>query len=40
MRRQALDLSWIVATAEDEFDHDALAREHPLVREPRRRNPV
>jgi hypothetical protein len=23
MRRQVLDLSWIVATGEDEFDHDA-----------------
>jgi hypothetical protein len=30
MRRQVLDLSWIVATGEDEFDHDALAREHRL----------
>jgi hypothetical protein len=25
LRRQALDLSWIVATGEDEFNHDPFA---------------
>jgi hypothetical protein len=28
MRRQVLDLSWIVAKGEGDFDHDAFAREH------------
>jgi hypothetical protein len=30
LRRQVPDLSWIAATSEDDFDHDALAREHRL----------
>jgi hypothetical protein len=25
-----LDLSWIVATGENEFNHDPFARKHPL----------
>jgi hypothetical protein len=37
LRQQVLDLSWIVATSEDDFNHDPFAPKQPLMRQPHRR---